>query len=100
MSALYDEGGYHRIIIYGMSRVGLTLLEEFRDRDDLEVVAGIDRHKDRIYADCPLFTMKEDIPEGDVVLVTAITAYDKIRPELEAKFACPVLSLDRVIYKL
>ncbi len=99
LSSFFEKNGYKRIAIYGMSYAGEALVEELKDTD-IQVVYGIDRNADSIYADVDIVSMEDDLRAVDVIVVTAITFFDEIEEELSKKVACPVISLEDILYEV
>lgn len=99
LSTYFEQNGYKRIAIYGMSYAGETLMEELRDTD-VQVVYGIDKKADSIYADVDIVTMDDTLEEVDAVVVTAITFYDEIEDKLSDKIDCPIISLEDILYEI
>lgn len=93
----FASNGYRKVAIYGMSHIGMTLLEELR-RYGIEVEYGIDRKKD-LYADLEIFSPDEDLPDVDIIVVTAIAFFDDIREKLSKKMKCPIVSIETIIYR-
>ena len=78
LSTYFERDGYKRIAIYGMSAVGMTLLDELEDTK-VQVAYGIDRRVDEVYADLNIVTMEEDLAEVDAIVVTEISFLMKLR---------------------
>lgn len=99
LSSFFEQNGYKKIAIYGMSYAGKTLLEELKD-SKISIAYGIDRNAEGIYADIEVFSMEEELESVDAVVVTAITYFDEIENELKKKVACPILSLEDILYEV
>ena len=100
----YFEGhGYKRIVIYGMSYAGETLVNELKN-SDIEIVYAIDQKKGiyPMYASLDIFTPDDTSPTVDVdaVVVTPITFFDEIEAKLSDKFTCPIISLEDILYEV
>ena len=98
-SSYLDAKGYKRVAIYGMSYAGETLIEELKG-SDITIAYGIDKNADSIYADIEVFTLGDNLPDVDAVIVTAITYFDEIEEILSTKLKCPVLSLEDILYEI
>lgn len=93
------EEGYKKIAIYGMGYAGQTLLRELNNTQ-VQVVYGIDQNAEEICSDLKIVS-KEDVLEAvDAVIVTAVTAFDAIKKELENRVCCPILSLEDIVYEM
>jgi len=44
--------------------------------------------------------LDDELEPADVVIVTAIFAFDEISEELEGLFDCPIVSLEDVVYEV
>lgn len=99
LCSYFERAGYKKIAIYGMSSVGITLLNELRETG-IEVAYGIDKRADEIYAEVDIVTMEEDLNEVDAIVVTAISFFDEIKEKLGEKVVCPVVSLNDVLYEI
>ena len=81
LSSYLEEKGYKKIAIYGMSYAGATLIEELKGTN-VKALYGIDKNADNIYADIDVFSMEDDLPKVDAVVVTAITFFDEIEGDI------------------
>ncbi len=87
--------GYQSIAIYGMSNVGARLAKDLKE-DNMIVSYGIDRRD--LSADIPMRKLEDDLPGVDAVIVTAMIAFDGIEEKLKKKMACPIYSIEDVVY--
>ena len=94
-----EKEGFKEIAIYGMSRVGDTLLYELQDTD-ITVKYGIDKNAGSIYTDINVLTLEDDLEAVDAVIVTAITFFNEINEQLSKKMDCLVLSLENILDEL
>lgn len=99
LALYFEKNGYKKIAIYGMSYAGETLLEELKD-SKIEIVYGIDKNADSIYAGVELFSIEDVLEKVDVVVVTAITYFDEIEEKLSTKLGCPIVSLEDILYEM
>lgn len=99
LASYFEQNGFKRIAIYGMSYVGETLMDELKDTN-IKVVYGIDQKAETIYADVDVVTLEEHLEEVDAVVVTAITFFDEIEEKLSDKLDCPILSLEDILYEV
>ena len=91
--------GYERVIVYGIKELGDLLIKEL-ETSGLCVVCGIDKDARYIIQNIPIIEPDDDIPIADVIIVTAIAAFDEIKNNLEEKTKIPVVSLSEVIDEL
>lgn len=99
LASYFEKNGYKKIAIYGMSYAGETLLEELKD-SEINVVYGIDRNAGEIYADVDVVSVDEELEDVDAIVVTAVTFFDEIEEQLEKKVACPIVSLEDILYEI
>lgn len=95
----FINNGYKSIAIYGMGELGNRLYEELKDTE-VEVKYAIDKNAESTYSELQVVGLDDEFEEVDVVIVTAIFAFDKIAEELEGKISCPIVSLEDVIFEL
>lgn len=99
LSEYFVKKGYKKIAIYGMNYAGETLLNEFIN-SDIEVKYGIDKNAEGICSEVEILSPDNELPNVDVVVVTAITFYDEIAEMLVNKLDCPIISLEDVLYEI
>ena len=80
-----------------MATVGETFFNELKGTG-IEVVYGIDRNKTGVAAGVPMYSPDDELPDADVIVVSAISYFDEIATMLEEKTDCPVISLEDVVY--
>lgn len=96
LSSYFEKMGYNSVAIYGMKEVGERLYEELKDTKT-EVKYAIDQNAESIYADIDVYSPDDDLPEVDVIVVTATYYYNSILNKIKDKISCPIISLDDVI---
>ena len=96
LSSYFEKMGYNSVAIYGMKEVGERLYEELKDTKT-EVKYAVDQNAESIYADIDLYSPDDDLPEVDVIVVTATYYYNSILNNIKDKISCPIISLDDVI---
>lgn len=99
LSSYFEEKGYTKIAIYGMSYAGETLVDELKNTK-VEVAYGIDKRSDSLYADVDIRSMEDVLEAVDAVVVTAITFFDEIEEMLCDKLECPIISLEDILYEV
>lgn len=90
------EHGYHRIGIYGIAHLGNHLIAELK-KSEIEVVYGIDRRADLLYAEVPVYGMDDEWERTDAIIVTPVYDYSNIKKELDKKGNYTVISLEEVV---
>lgn len=96
LSSYFEKMGYNSVAIYGMKEVGERLYEELKDTKT-EVKYAVDQNAEGIYADIDVYSPDDDLPEVDVIVVTATYYYNSILNNIKDKISCPIISLDDVI---
>ncbi len=99
LASYFEKKGYKKIAVYGMSFAGETLVDELKGTD-IQVLYGIDKRGDSIYADIDIVTMEQSLDAVDAVVVTAVTFFEEIEEELCRKVECPILSLGDILYQI
>lgn len=97
LASYFEENGYKKIAIYGMSYAGETLLDELKN-SETEVLYAIDKNADKICTDVKVALIDDVLEDVDAVVVTAITFFDEIEEKLSLKFDCPIISLEDILY--
>lgn len=92
------ERGYSNVAIYGMKELGELLCQELTG-SDVKIRYVIDRAKEGIYTEYPLLTPDDELGEVEVIIVTACFYYDEIKEVLKEKVACPIISLEDLVYE-
>lgn len=99
LAMFFNDNGYKKIAIYGMSYLGERLLDELKD-SEIEVKYAIDKNADNIYADVDIKNLEDDLPEVDAIVVTAVYYYQEIEEELGALVNYPIVSLEDIVYEV
>lgn len=99
---IYDyllDNGYRVVAIYGMNYVGEILWKDL-EYSDVKVKYAIDRNAKYIRTDVTVLNPEDELPEVDLVIVTAIAYFDEIKDKLNEKMLCPVISLENILSKM
>ncbi|WP_300570787.1 hypothetical protein [uncultured Acetatifactor sp.] len=101
LACYFNAMGYKRIAVYGMAELANRLMEDL-EGSGLEIVYGIDRDAScSISRIAEVYSPQEDIlPEADVVVVTPYYALEAIKKNLSGKVACPVVSIEEVVWSV
>lgn len=91
----FEINGYKRVAIYGMGQIGVRFYEELR-QEGVEVLYVIDRNAPNLKFDVECLLPENELPEVDVIIVTAINNYEEIRDVVVGKVKCPVVSLNDI----
>ncbi len=95
----FINNSYKTVAVYGMGELGNRFIEELKG-SSVNVKYGVDKNISEVRSDIPVYQLEEDLPEVDVVVVTAVFAFDKIAEDLSEKYDCPVVSLEDVIFSI
>jgi NADH/NAD ratio-sensing transcriptional regulator Rex len=77
------EKGYNSIAIYGMGALGSLLYEEL-EKDGIKVAFVIDNNKG-VFCQCPVYSLEDEIPNVDMVLITVEIQVAEIINQLAKK---------------
>lgn len=96
---IYDylaSHNYNEIAIYGLSYMGQTIVNELEE-SNITIKYGIDVNYDMYWNEFPVVSPENVTNDVDVIIVTAISAYESIKSMLSCKVSCPIVSLDEII---
>lgn len=99
LAALCKTKNYKKVAIYGMNFVGERVLEELV-AGQIVVLYGIDRAARNIKSDIKVVTPNASLEQVDAVIVTPCCYYEDIKEVLQHKVACPIVSLEHMIYEM
>lgn len=95
----FVHNGYKTIAIYGMGEMGLRLYGELKGSNKVEIKYAIDQGV-ALCDEIEILDLEEELPDVDVVVVTATFAYDEIQEQLIKRMDCSIVSLDDVVYEI
>lgn len=95
----FVDNGYETVAIYGMGEMGNRLYDELKNSDKVKIKYAVDKNADSAYSELEVLESADDLPEVDVLVVTATFAFDEIEEELSGKIDYPIVSLDDVVYE-
>ncbi|EOS79048.1 hypothetical protein C817_03116 [Dorea sp. 5-2] len=98
VSDYLKENSFHSVAIYGMGYIGENLYEDLLC-DNIEIKYLIDQNVRQIKGRFTQ-TMDENIEPVDVIIVTALYDYDKIKLKLQRRSNACILSLAEIIYTM
>lgn len=96
----FVDNGYKTIAIYGMGEMGNRLYDELKDSKEVTIKYAVDQNADSTYSELDVIDKDEEYEEADVIIVTAIFAFDEIEEELSEKVDFPIVSLEDVVYEV
>lgn len=99
LETFFAENQYKTIAIYGMGELGNRLYDELKD-SNIQVEYAIDENTAGAYSEVKVITPEENLPEVDVIVVTAVFAYNEIEEKLSEKTHLPIISLEDIVYEV
>lgn len=93
----FHENEYKTIAVYGMGELGRRLCEELKGTD-IQVKYAIDKNVNEIYSEVKLIGIEDFFEETDVIVVSAVFAFEEIKENLRVKTDIPIVSLEDVVY--
>lgn len=98
LSEYFKNNNYKTIAIYGMGEMGNRLLDELK-QTSIEVKYAIDKNAGGTYTEVDVFSVDDNLPNVDVIVISAVFDYDKIEEELSQKVDMKIISLEDAIYE-
>lgn len=94
------KNGYLKIAIYGYKELGKLLYTELKE-ENIDVCCIIDRDAKRIFENNVSVIDSWDLisEELDAVIVTAVTSFEEIKAGRPEWMACPVISLEEIVFE-
>ncbi len=90
--------GYQKIAIYGMSVLGNLLYQELKETK-VEVSYAIDRNADNMHFELPVLKPSDEYGKVDVIIVTAVLDYEKIKKNIIKKTQVNVMSIEDLVFE-
>lgn len=91
------DNGYKNIAIYGMGELGNRLYDELKS-SSVKVKYAMDTNYSGKYAELDIKDLEDDLPEVDIIIVTATFAFDEISGKLGKAVDCLIVPLEDVVY--
>lgn len=76
--------GIHTVAIYGCGLLGDHLYAELRE--EITVTCFLDRNADKLKREVDVFSLQDDFPLVDCIVITIINQVEKVKREIEKKF--------------
>ena len=92
----FNENNYKKIAIYGMGIMANHLMMELMD-DEIVIKYGIDRAGKHLEDIIPIFSLEEELPSIDAIIVTILYDFETIKGTLSNLINAPIISLQKVI---
>ena len=93
IAAYFIEKGYKNICIYGLGVLGKPLAQTLQ-KAGINIFYGIDQdvYKGKQFS-FPVYTIKDHLPNTDIIIVTVDYAFEKIKEEIIKKINCKIISI-------
>lgn len=98
LTKYFEENHFKHIAIYGVGEMGNRLYDELKD-SDICVKFAIDKEDNR-YMEVEVKSPEDDFEGVDVIVVTAIFAFEEINRKISPRVSCPVISLEDIIFDI
>ena len=100
VSSYFTDMGYKNVAVYGMWDLANRLIED-AESGGINIVYGIDRDAACCISQLDnVYSLEDEFPEADVIVVTPFYAFDDIKNELSKKVKCPIISLEDVVWSV
>ena len=84
--------------IYGMGKMGMRLYQEIGS--EIEVKCFIDRNAAYLKADIPVYTLEDDIPHVDLVIIALADRGNKILKDVSLRLHVPAMGIENILQGL
>lgn len=92
----FGNKNYKDIAIYGLGMAGNHLLADL-EKSSVKIAYGIDRLGNHLKYHFPIYTMDQELPTADIIVVSVIYDFDNIYKDLKGKFSGPIISLSEIV---
>lgn len=100
ISRVFNEQGYKKIAVYGYDVVS-ELFVDLLVCKGIKIECVIDRAIKHRIDDIPLLRPTRNLPKLDVIIVTNVAYYERIRADLlKLEVNAHIVSLEEIIYQL
>lgn len=93
----FEWHGADKIAVYGNGQIGQCFIKEM-ECAQTQISYIIDRNAENMVSKLPIFTMEDELPQVDAIVVTVIDEFDNIAEAIRKKCGCSVVSIEEVIY--
>lgn len=92
----FQKNNMQNIAIYGMGMLAKHFIKEL-ENTQINIVFGIDRFIDKKSDNIPVYSIEDELPKADTIIVTETYDFDNIYNKLSDKGIDKIISLDEVI---
>lgn len=96
LAEFFLDRGIRTIAVYGIADMGRHLQKEL-EGSGVEVTYAIDRNAGNVRAAVHVYSLEEELPLVDAVVVTVTYDFDHIRKMLKQRVKCPIISLEDIV---
>lgn len=97
LATYLEKQGNKKVAIYGFSNLGRCLLNEL-ENSKIEVIYIIDKKGKNIFAECPVFTPNDELPNVDIVIITTADHFvDEIERIIDQRIGCECVTIKELI---
>lgn len=96
LKEFFEDNEFSSIAIYGTKELGIALYRELKDTN-IQVLYAIDQNPSDVMEGIKVYTPQEDLPQVDVIVITAPHYYNAIEDELYKNVNYPVVSIEDVV---
>jgi len=96
----FHEHGIKSVAVYGLGAVGDCLVSYLSSCLNIKLSYGIDRGTVKCSYGFDVYAPEDELPETDVIIVTPISEFERIKEELSKKNKYEILSLGDIIFSL
>jgi lactate dehydrogenase-like 2-hydroxyacid dehydrogenase len=96
LAEFFEKNNYKNIAIYGMGHIGKRLYEEL-ENTTINVKYAIDGGIGLDSGDITIYSPEDVLETVDVIVVTALHAYNSIEETMKQKTNIPIISLEYVV---
>lgn len=93
-----NQCGYKKVAIYGMTPMGVHLYKQITD-ENLDVSCFIDRNANNLECEIPIYTLEDELPEVDIVIIALVEYEDKIKKDIQRIMKTDSLTLMELLEK-
>ena len=97
LESYFKERNITRIAVYGAGYLGRALITALENSECVRFEYIIDRNK--IQSNMPVYTIEEELPCVDMVIVTPIMEYKNIKNMLQCKGMKNIVSIESLIWE-
>ena len=96
LAEFFGDRGIRTIAVYGIADMGRHLQKEL-EGSSVEITYAIDKNAGNVRAAVDVYSLEDELPLVDAVVVTVTYDFDNIKRMLERQVKCPIISLEEVV---